>query len=435
MRSKGAAIINASPMEIDQVRTLLSRVEDRAGKDVVATGLVQNLSVTDGEIKMELSYDAAYGPTDRAGVEKAIRTALKVGGFDGKVTLIAVTKAAAIASPAGPAGGNVGGLVGLGRRGTQGPGGPPSGTVPHGPGPQAPPGPPQYGPGGRPINRQPAPGPSAKKEIPGVRHIVAVASGKGGVGKSTVASNLAVALARKGHKVGLLDNDVYGPSLPILFAIHEQPKVSPDRKLIPIEKYGVKLMSIGFLLDEGAPAIWRGPIVMQVTDQLFYDTAWGELDYLVLDLPPGTGDVQLTLAQKVPLTGALIVSTPQDISLADAERGLRMFNRVDVPVMGIVENMSYFACPKCHHESHIFSHGGAKQKAKELEVPFLGEIPIDLDTRLGGDLGKPVVVSNPDGPVGREFAALADRVIESCAKLAGSTIGDRVKAGLFKILN
>ena len=400
-------------MTEEQVRKILASVEDRAGKDVVMTGVVQNMAVSADEIRMELVFDGAYGSGDRMAIEKSIRTALKLGGWDRKVTLLSVQKQAPVASTA-PSGTESGaGLIGLGKKGPQPPPArPPAGGG--GPRPQA---------GG------------AKKEIPGVKYVVAVASGKGGVGKSTVASNLAVALAKQGYKVGLLDNDVFGPSLPILFAVHEQPKVNEQRKLMPIEKYGLKLMSIGFLLDEGAPAIWRGPIVMQVTEQLFYETDWGTLDYLVLDLPPGTGDVQLTLAQKVPLTGAVIVSTPQDISLADAERGLRMFNRVDVPVLGIVENMSFFTCTKCSTRHDIFSHGGAKAKAKELGVDFLAEIPIDLDTRAGGDLGKPVMVSHPDSVVAKEFAKLASAVAERCEKQDPKTsMAARLKAGLLKIV-
>ena len=405
-----------STLSEQQVRSALSNVEDRAGKDVLSTGVVQNLALKEEEVRMDLVFDAAYGMADRAAIEKAIRTALKIAGWDKKVVLVPIQKAEPVKSTStGEESGA--GLVGLGKKGPQPP-------------------PPQAQGGGQGHGHshgRPGAG-QGKKEIPGVRNVIAVASGKGGVGKSTVASNLAVALARLGHKVGLLDNDVYGPSLPILFAIHEQPKVSDDRKLIPIEKYGLKLMSLGFLLDEGAPAIWRGPIVMQVTDQLFYDTAWGEIDYLVLDLPPGTGDVQLTLAQKVPLTGAVIVSTPQDISLADAERGLRMFNRVDVPVLGIVENMSYFVCTKCSERHAIFSHGGAKEKAKELGVDFLAEIPIDLDTRAGGDLGKPVVVSHPDSAVAKEFFSLANAVAERCEKTASTSMAARLKAGLLKIV-
>ena len=413
-------------MELEQVRATLTKVDAKGGKDVLASGVVQNLKVGADEIRMELVYDATFGMQDKAAIEASIKMALKMAGWEKTLVLTPILKMATVASPDAPKGGNVGGLVGLG--------GSKNAPGPQGPGPQGPPGPA----GARPQQKAGTPNPSGKKEIPGVRHVVAVASGKGGVGKSTVASNLAVALARLGHKVGLLDNDVYGPSLPILFAVlGEKPAVSPDRKLIPLQKYGIKLMSLGFLLDEGAPAIWRGPIVMQVTDQLMFDTAWGELDYLILDLPPGTGDVQLTLAQKAPLTGAIIVSTPQDIALADAERGLHMFNRVDVPVMGIVENMSYFACPKCGHESHIFSHGGAKEKAKELGVDFLSEIPLDMETRQAGDIGKPIVVSNPESPISKEFMSLAAKVAERCERISGgtNTLASRMKAGLFKILN
>jgi len=404
-------------MNVEQARAALSKVDDQGTKDVLASGLVQNLSVSGEEVRIELLYDVAHGMNDRIRIESGIRTALKMAGWEKKVTLLPVVKTAPVAAPSEPVGG--GGLVGLGRQAKPPQGGHQAHQHTHGP--QGPPGPPSM------AARRVAQAPSAKKEIPGVKHVVAVASGKGGVGKSTIASNLACALAKSGKKTGLLDNDVFGPSLPILFAVHEQPKVTEDRKLLPIEKYGVKLMSLGFVMDEGAPAIWRGPIVMQVTDQLMFDTSWGELDYLILDLPPGTGDVQLTLAQKAPLTGAVIVSTPQDIALADAERGLRMFNRVEVPVLGIVENMSQFVCPHCGKASDIFSHGGARLKAKELGVDFLGEFPLDPDTRAAGDIGKPVVVAQPDSPMAKEFMKLAQAVIERSERLRGTDLGSRIK--------
>lgn len=231
--------------------------------------------------------------------------------------------------------------------------------------------------------------------LPGVKNTVAVASGKGGVGKSTVAVNLAVALAMDGAKVGLVDADVYGPSAPLMFGITEKPKMK-DERLLPLERYGVKVMSIGFLVDPMQAVIWRGPMASGAVKQFLSDVAWGDLDYLIFDLPPGTGDIQLTLVQTIPLTGAVIVTTPQDVALADARKGLVMFNKVNVPVLGIVENMSYYICAHCGHKEDIFDSGGGSRTAEELGVSFLGEIPIDTSIRVGGDKGNPVVVGEPD---------------------------------------
>jgi ATP-binding protein involved in chromosome partitioning len=233
--------------------------------------------------------------------------------------------------------------------------------------------------------------------IPGVKNTIAIASGKGGVGKSTVAVNLAVALAMDGARVGLIDCDVYGPSIPLMMGIDRRPEMK-DRKLIPLENHGVKLMSIGFLVDPTQAVIWRGPMASGAVRQFMSDVDWGDLDYLVFDLPPGTGDIQLTLVQTIPLTGAVIVTTPQDISLADARKGLRMFQRVSVPVFGIIENMSYFICSNCGHREEIFDYGGGRRTAEELGVPYLGEIPIDTRIRVGGDLGKPIVVGEQNSP-------------------------------------
>jgi len=227
--------------------------------------------------------------------------------------------------------------------------------------------------------------------LPGVKNTIAVASGKGGVGKSTVAVNLAVSLALDGAKVGLVDADVYGPSIPLMFGMNERPRLS-ENKLIPLERYGVKIMSIGFLVDPMQAVIWRGPMASGAVKQFMSDVNWGDLDYLIFDLPPGTGDIQLTLVQTIPLTGAVIVTTPQDVALADARKGLVMFNKVNVPVLGIVENMSYFVCSHCGERENIFDSGGGSRTAKELGVPFLGEIPINTRIRIGGDQGTPIVV-------------------------------------------
>jgi len=248
--------------------------------------------------------------------------------------------------------------------------------------------------------------------VPGVRTIIAVASGKGGVGKSTTAVNLALALRASGLKVGVLDADIYGPSIPRMLGISGKPTSRDGRVLEPMERHGVKCMSMGFLVAEETPMIWRGPMVMSAIQQMLRDVDWGELDILVVDLPPGTGDAQLTMAQQVPLSGAVIVSTPQDIALLDARKGLNMFRKVDVPVLGIVENMSYFSCPNCGHRSEIFSHGGARREAERLGVDFLGEIPLDIAIRETSDGGTPIVASRPESEHARVYLQMAARVWE-----------------------
>jgi ATP-binding protein involved in chromosome partitioning len=250
--------------------------------------------------------------------------------------------------------------------------------------------------------------------LPGVKHIIAVASGKGGVGKSTVACNLAVGLAQLGLAVGVLDADLFGPSMPKLFGLHSKPGLAPDgKRLIPLESVGVKVMSIGFLIDEGAPVVWRGPMVVSALNQLLREVVWGELDVLVVDMPPGTGDTQLTMAQNVPLAGAVIVSTPQDLALIDARRGIAMFNQVKVPLLGVVENMSYFVCPHCGGRTDIFSHGGARKEAEKLGVPFLGEVPLDIAIRTNSDEGRPVIASMPGSPQADALLQIAQRVADT----------------------
>jgi ATP-binding protein involved in chromosome partitioning len=245
--------------------------------------------------------------------------------------------------------------------------------------------------------------------IPGVANIIAVASGKGGVGKSTTAVNLALALKGLGLAVGVLDADIYGPSMPRLLGIKGKPQQLKDNKLAPMQAYGMNVMSMGFLVDEETPMIWRGPMVMSALSQMLKDVAWGELDVLVVDLPPGTGDAQLTMAQQVPLAGAVIVSTPQDLALIDARKGLNMFRKVDVPVLGIVENMSTFICPHCGERSDIFSHGGARAESERLGVPFLGEVPLTMAVRETSDSGKPIVASDPSSAPARAYADIANR--------------------------
>jgi ATP-binding protein involved in chromosome partitioning len=250
-----------------------------------------------------------------------------------------------------------------------------------------------------------------------VRAIIAVASGKGGVGKSTTAVNLAVALAADGLKVGLLDADIYGPSLPQMLGTRERPR-SEGQRIMPLSRWGLKAMSIGFLVEEETPMIWRGPMVMGALEQMMGQVAWGPLDVMIVDMPPGTGDAQLTMSQRVPLAGAVIVSTPQDVALLDARRGVRMFEKVNVPVLGLIENMSFFCCPNCNHRSDIFSHGGAKREAERLGVEFLGELPLKLEIRELADAGTPIVMARPDSEEAQSYRRIARRVWEKAAAKA-----------------
>jgi len=272
---------------------------------------------------------------------------------------------------------------------------------------------PQPAPAGpRPAPHQHAhPADKVQPGIPGVDAIIAVASGKGGVGKSTTAVNLALGLRDLGLKVGVLDADIYGPSLPKLLAIKEKPQTVGGNRLKPIERYGLTVMSIGFLIDEETPMIWRGPMVMSAITQMLREVDWGKLDVMVVDMPPGTGDAQLTMAQQVPLKGAVIVSTPQDLALIDARRGVAMFKRVNVPVLGVVENMSYFLCPECGTRSDIFGHGGARHEAERQGVPFLGEVPLHMTIREKSDAGLPVVATEPDGPHAKIYRDIASKVL------------------------
>ena len=264
-------------------------------------------------------------------------------------------------------------------------------------------------------------------DLPGIRAVVTVASAKGGVGKSTTTMNLALALAAQGRKVGVLDADIYGPSIPQMAGVPDQKPRAENGRMGAIDAHGLKVMSIGFMVDPNRPVIWRGPMVMGALEQLLKDVAWGALDILLVDMPPGTGDAQLTMAQRVPVTGAVIVSTPQDIALLDARKGLNMFRQVNIPVLGFVENMSYHTCPNCGHIEHVFDHGGARKAAEELGVPFLGEIPLDIKIRLSMDEGKPLVAADPDSPHSRAYDAIASGLWQAVE----TRIGPKRRKGLF----
>jgi ATP-binding protein involved in chromosome partitioning len=359
-----------------QVLDGLARVMSPRGVALSNAGVLSAITVNDGKVLFSINVDAAEArawESTRAEAEAAVRAIPGV-----TVAMIALT-AERKAGPAAPP--------------------PPhrhAAGVPHVS---------SHRPPQSPVSPM-----SKQSEIPGVAAVIAVASGKGGVGKSTTALNLALGLRDLGLRVGLLDADIYGPSVPRLTGIREKPQLNGDKKMIPISRFGLAIMSIGFLVEEDTAMIWRGPMVMSAITQMLRDVAWGTLDILVVDMPPGTGDAQLTLAQNVPLKGAVIVSTPQDLSLIDARRGLAMFRKVNVPVLGIVENMSYFQCPHCGTRSDIFGHGGARHEAERLAVPFLGEIPLHMSIRATSDSGTPVVESEPDGPHAAIYRAIGANV-------------------------
>ena len=263
------------------------------------------------------------------------------------------------------------------------------------------------------------PQPQGPQALPGVRNVVAVGSGKGGVGKTTISVNLAVALARTGYKVGLLDADIYGPNVPLMIGVSATPKLVGDNRIVPLEQFGLKVLSVGFLNPGDKPLIWRGPMLHQILRQFLQQVEWGELDYLVIDLPPGTGDVAISLIQTVPVTGAIVVSTPSDVSLQDARKAIEMFRQVKVEILGIVENMSFFICPHCHNEIDIFSTGGGERTATQFGVPFLGKIELDPDIRKGGDTGRPIVLEGDASPHAQSFFAFAKQVAARVAEISG----------------
>jgi len=345
------------------------------GQDIVSLGMVTGLQLREGHVGFAIDVDPQRGPKLEP-LRKAAEKAVEALDDVLSVTAVLTAQKAPGAAP----------------RGAQ----PAGHTHAHGHG---------HGHGQ-------AQGGGAKLLVPGVRSIVAVASGKGGVGKSTVAANLALAFAANGLRVGLLDADIYGPSMPRMLGISGKPASRDGKTLEPMTNHGIKCMSMGFLVPEDTPMIWRGPMVMSALQQMLRDVAWGELDVMVVDLPPGTGDAQLTMAQQVPLAGAVIVSTPQDIALLDARKGLNMFQRVNVPVLGIIENMSYFLCPHCGERSEIFSHGGARREAERLGAEFLGEVPLDIAIRETSDDGHPIVAAQPESAHAQTFRRIASRLAE-----------------------
>ena len=376
------------------VAALDSVIDPVAGKSITAKDMVQGIDINNEVVNVMIAVDPKRGPALedlRQAAEKAV--AAVNGVTTARVALTAERPAAASQSaPQQPAAAR-----------------------------PAQPGQRPQGAGQKPL------------ELPTVRSIVTVASGKGGVGKSTTSVNLALSLVAKGLKVGLLDADIYGPSLPRMMGLRAAkptPSSEHQGKMIPPSAFGIRIMSIGFMVDEEQPVIWRGPMAMGALEQLLRDTDWGDIDVLVVDMPPGTGDIQLSMAQRVPVTGAVIVSTPQDIALLDAKKGLNMFRKVNVPVFGLIENMSYYKCPECGHVDHVFDHGGARKAADELGVPFLGEIPLDLKIRLGADEGKPIVQTEADGEHAKAYGAIAQKIATAIEERVGPVEAPK-KKGLF----
>lgn len=363
----------------DQVLAALRAVASPRGVSLVDAKVLSEITASDGKVFFSINVDANEA---RAWEEVRVRAETAVRAIPGVTTALVALTAERRPGAAPP---------------------PPQHAHQHSHGvkPVA-----QHRPQGAPTDS-----PMGKQAaIPGIGSIIAVASGKGGVGKSTTALNLALALRDLGLRVGLLDADIYGPSVPRLTGVREKPTVNDAKKMIPITRFGMPLMSIGFLVEEETAMVWRGPMVMSAIRQMLWDVAWGELDVLVVDMPPGTGDAQLTLAQQVPLRGVVIVSTPQDLALIDARRGIAMFKKVDVPTLGIIENMSYFQCPECGTRSDIFGHGGARLEAERLKVPFLGEIPLHMSIRTSSDEGTPVVESEPDGAHATIYRAIGAEI-------------------------
>lgn len=359
--------------EKDILAVLQKVQEPVSGQDLVAKGMVKNIDIAGQNVSFTIEFKSNTYPQKEKVLEMA-QAAVKELGVEN------VSVNPTVHDP----------LKVLSSQPTQGRPSPPPGTRPQQP-------------------QQPPKLPISAK------YTIAVASGKGGVGKTTVAVNLAIALAKTGAKVGLLDADIYGPNVPIMMGVHDKLGMRNNR-IAPLRQYDVDMVSVGFISQGDTAIIWRGPLVGRMIQQFLSDVDWGDLDYLVIDLPPGTGDAQLTLTQSVPLTGAIVVSTPQDVALTDAKKGINMFRKVEVPVLGVVENMSYFVCPHCQERTEIFDHGGGKKASQKFNVPFLGEIPLDIKVRVGGDKGKPIVISEPDSPVSQAFQKLAESVISQVTK-------------------
>ena len=355
----------------EDVLAVLSRVSVAGGGDLVSRDLVRAVMVEGGQVRFVI--EAATPEAARGLVTAQVAAELALKALPGVTSVQAVLTA-------------------------------------HGPAAKSATAAPPVLQSGVKIGQHPTPHQGGPARIAGVDRIIAVGSGKGGVGKSTVSSNLAVALARAGRRVGLLDADIYGPSQPRMMGVNKRP-ASPDGKIIePLHAHGVTMMSIGLMLKEDEAVIWRGPMLMGALQQLLGQVAWGELDVLIIDLPPGTGDIQLTLCQRTHLTGAIVVSTPQDVALLDARKALDMFTKLKTPVLGLIENMSTYICPNCGHEEHLFGHGGVAAEAKRLDLPFLGELPLSIDVRLAGDAGKPIALG--EGPQAQAYARLAQRLID-----------------------
>jgi ATP-binding protein involved in chromosome partitioning len=366
----------------DDVLAALGKIASPEGAPLPATGKLSDIVVADGKVFFSITVDAGAVQAWETVRERTQKAVAALPGVQSVMVALTAERSGSAGSARGA------------------------------PSPR-----PQVSPAARARPSAPSGGPAAPSPagIPGVEAIIAVASGKGGVGKSTTAVNLALALRELGLKVGILDADIYGPSMPKLLAIRERPQAIGGNRLRPIERFGMPVMSIGFLIEEETPMIWRGPMVMSALTQMLRDVEWGAIDVMVVDMPPGTGDAQLTMAQQVPLKGAVIVSTPQDLALIDARRGIAMFRRVNVPVLGIVENMSTFVCPQCGTRSDIFGHGGARREAERLGVPFLGEVPLDIAIREKSDSGSPVVATAPDSAHANYYRDIAIRVRDGLA--------------------